>query len=282
MSGARAGGKGSGAIPGWHGGSPAAAPRPHVHASGPTLGRTVLRPLIGQATRGTLFRRRSLLVVILGLAPVLVAVLLGTSAVETPDTIARVLFTTLELPVVIPIAALVLGTGALGSEIEDGTVIHLLARPVGRGWIIVAKAIVAAGGAAGLAAVSTLLTALVLTGFGSLGLVLALTIGGAIGAATYAIVFVAVSAWTTRALVVGLGYVLLWEAVITSLFPGTRLLSIRVYAEGIAAGMAGRDAGELGTDVPIVPALVLVAVVVGLALRLGTTRLRRHEISDGG
>jgi ABC-2 type transport system permease protein len=271
-----------GGVPGWNTPTPAANPRPRVRASGPTLGRRALGPLVRQTIRGLVVRRRSILVVVLAFAPLLPALLLRSGAVGTPDTIARVLFSSLTLPVVVPIVALILGTGALGGEIEEGTVVHLLARPVGRAWIILAKVIVAAGASAVLAAASTLASTLVVAGLDSLSLLLALAVGAAIGAATYATAFVALSAWTTRALVGGLGYVLVWEVIITSLFPGTRLLSIRVYAEGIAAGLAGTDAGDLGTDVGIVQAVLLVVVVVILALRLATVRLRRHEISDGG
>ena len=247
------------------------------------LGAAVLAPLVGQAARGALGRRRNVLVVMLALAPVLVAILLSAGgAVGTPATLAREVFTSLQLTIVIPIVALVLGTSALGTEIEDGTVIHLLARPIGRGWIIFAKVLVAAGGSAALAAASTLVTGLLLLGLDWPQLLLALVVASAVSGATYATLFVALSAYTNRALAAGLGYVLLWEGFIASFFAGTRLLSIRVYGELIAAGLAGRDAGDLGTDVQPIVATALATIVVVVAVRLGTVRLRRHEVSDGG
>ena len=119
-------------------------------------------------------------------------------------------------------------------------------------------------------------------GVGSLGLTLAMIVGAAICGAVYAVVFVALSAWTSRALIVGLGYVMVWEAILTSLFPGARMLSIRVYAESVAAGLAGGDAGDLVAEVAMVPAVLLCLVVAAAALWLGRSRLRGHEVSQAG
>ena len=45
--------------------------------------------------------------------------------------------------VVLPVIALVVGTGVLGSEIDDGTVAHILAKPLPRSEIILSKLVVA-------------------------------------------------------------------------------------------------------------------------------------------
>ena len=45
--------------------------------------------------------------------------------------------------VVLPLIALVFGTAALGMELEDGTGVHLLTKPVERWQIIVVKTLVA-------------------------------------------------------------------------------------------------------------------------------------------
>ena len=46
---------------------------------------------------------------------------------------------------VLPLVALVLGTAALGSEIDDGTIVYLLIKPIARRWIVFATAVVACG-----------------------------------------------------------------------------------------------------------------------------------------
>ena len=51
----------------------------------------------------------------------------------------------LGLGVVLPVIALVVGTGVLGSEIDDGTIAHILAKPLPRSEIVLSKLAVAAG-----------------------------------------------------------------------------------------------------------------------------------------
>ena len=46
--------------------------------------------------------------------------------------------------VLLPLTALIIGTGVLGAEIDDGSAIHLLATPVRRGSVVVTKFAVAA------------------------------------------------------------------------------------------------------------------------------------------
>ena len=183
---------------------------------------------------------------------------------------------------VVPLVALILGTTAIGAEIDDGTVIHLLARPVGRSWIVLAKMLVAATSGVMLCGTSALLTGLLLVGLDVPRLVLGMLGGTAVAVIAYTAVFVTLSVWSGRALIVGLGYVLLWEGFIASFFSGTRLLSIREYGLAVAAGIAGSDAGSLAQDVAPVTGLVLVALVTIMAFVLGARRLARFEISDAG
>ena len=45
---------------------------------------------------------------------------------------------------VLPLTALIIGTSVLGAEIEDGSIVHLLATPVRRASVIASKYLVAA------------------------------------------------------------------------------------------------------------------------------------------
>ncbi len=49
----------------------------------------------------------------------------------------------LGLAVVLPVIALIVGTGVLGSEIDDGTLAHILAKPLPRREIVISKLVVA-------------------------------------------------------------------------------------------------------------------------------------------
>ena len=98
----------------------------------------VLGPLVDVTTRGLLGRRRILLVGLLALAPVgVAAVLVIGGTVGTTAQITRELYDSLVMTTVLPLVALILGTTAIGAEIDDGTVVHLLAKPVdapGSSW----------------------------------------------------------------------------------------------------------------------------------------------------
>jgi ABC-2 type transport system permease protein len=182
----------------------------------------------------------------------------------------------------VPLVALILGTTAIGAEIDDGTVVHILAKPVGRGWIVLAKILVAAIAGVVLCGTSILVTGLLLIRLDAPGLLFGMIAGSVVAVIAYTAIFVTLSVWTGRALIAGLAYVLLWEGFIASFFAGTRLLSIREYGLAVAAGIAGRDAGTLARDVPLATGLVLAAVVTVIAFVLGARRLARFEISDAG
>ena len=194
----------------------------------------------------------------------------------------RELFDSLVMTTILPLVALILGTTAIGAEIDDGTVVHLLAKPVGRGWIVLAKMLVAGTAGVALCGTSVLVTGLLLIRFDAPGLLVGMLVGSAISVIAYTAIFVTLSVWTGRALIGGLAYVLLWEGFIASFFSGTRLLSIREYGLAVAAGIAGPDAGTLARDVPLATGLVLAVVVTVLAFVLGARRLARFEISDQG
>src|SRR5688572_31695208 len=103
---------------------------------------SVMVPLIDVTLRGLLGRRRTLLLVLLAGLPVLIALLVRVSG-GRPDA-DRVL-DTLVVRTVMPLVALIVGTAAIGSEVEDGTAVYLLIKPIPRWQIVLAKSIVAAG-----------------------------------------------------------------------------------------------------------------------------------------
>lgn len=269
-------------VPGWPAAAPSAPPIPR-RPSAPVLGATVLGPLVDVTMRGLLGRRRILLVGLLALAPVgVAAILVVGGGLGTTAQITRQLYDSLVMTTVVPLVALILGTTAIGAEIDDGTVVHLLSKPVGRGWIILAKMLVAGTAGVMLCGTSTLLAGLLLVRLDSPGLLLGMLAGVVLSVISYTAVFVTLSVWTGRALIAGLAYVLLWEGLVASFFSGTRLLSIREYGLAVAAGIAGPEAGTLARDVSLVTGVVLAVVVTVVAFWLGARRLARFEISDAG
>jgi len=231
-------------------------------------------PIVAVTLRGLLGRRRTILMILLVALPVLIALLvrLADSRMDVDRILDAMLVRT-----VLPLVALVMGTAALGSELEDGTAVYLIVKPVPRWRIVGAKMVVAAGLTAALVVPSAVLTGLLAGGTGpALGTTVGFAVAAAAGGAAYACAFVGLSAFTSRALVIGLAYTMIWEGVLAGLLEGTRFLSIRQATLGLAGGLSGQpvESGSLDPGLSV----VIVVVAVGAAFVLGSIRLTRFEI----
>ena len=234
-------------------------------------------PVAAITLRSLLDQRRFWLMVLLAAVPVLLVII---GRVLGDAQFSERVFDQLVVQTVLPLVALVFGTGALGSDLEDGTIVYLLAKPGHRFRIVLAKGLVGAGITAALVVPATLLTgAIVTTQEPDLaGTTVAYAAAVAVGGAAYALGFMALSSVTSRALAVGLGYVLLWEGILAGLLPGTQTFSVRQATLGLADML-----GASGLDDPLDPTtsvLVLGVVIVG-SLLLATWRMSRDQIRGG-
>jgi ABC-2 type transport system permease protein len=237
-----------------------------------------LGPLTTVLVRGSLGRRRLLLMLLLVAVPVAIGLLIRLAG-GRPD--AGAVLDNLVVRLVLPLVALVLGTATLGSEIDDGTIIHLIVKPIARRWIVFAATIVAAGSTALLVVPSAVLTGLLASGTGAQALTttFAFAIACLLGGVAYAAVFVALSTVTSRALVVGLAYTLIWEGVLAGLLEGTRFFSIRQATLSIADALGGARRGADPLD-PTVAIVILVVAVVG-SLAVAIQRMSTFETRGG-
>ena len=237
---------------------------------------TVMVPIADVTLRGLLSRRRMVLLVLLAALPVLIGLLIRVAG-GRPDP-DRVL-DTLVVRFVMPLLALIVGTGVLGSEIDDGTAVYLMVKPIARWRIVLSKALVAAGLTAILVVPAVILTTVLLGGRGDVGTTMAgFAVACLVGGSAYAVAFLALSVFTTRAFLIGLGYVLIWEGVLAGLLEGTKFLSIRQATLGLTAALGVDVSGEpLAADVSV---LVLALVLVGGFL-IASWRLARFEIRGG-
>jgi ABC-2 type transport system permease protein len=87
----------------------------------------------------------------------------------------------------------------------------------------------------------------------------------------YNAVFVMISTATTRAIAVGLLYVVIWEALLSNFVSGARLLSVGHYGLGIANGFAHDPVLQAGLTVDT--SVVMGAVVTVASLVLATNLL---------
>jgi ABC-2 type transport system permease protein len=230
-----------------------------------TIASITARALLGRRRFAALLPLPALLV---GLAA------LAHALAPDPAEWGRPVIAGLGFAVVVPMIALIVGTGVIGAEIDDGTIVHVLATPVPRRDIVLTKLAVAVGISAVLSAVPMFVTGLIVS---SVRLGLGLALASAVAGAAYCAVFLALSVLTRRPVLVGLLYVLIWEGLLGNLLAGSRLLSIQQYALTIAT-RAG-DTPLLPANVSVPVAAVMSAAFVLVATTLTIDRLRSFTLT---
>jgi ABC-2 type transport system permease protein len=236
-------------------------------------------------TRATLGRKRALLFAIPAVVLIVLTLALKASRPPSRPWPSHVLGT-FGFSVLLPLTALIIGCSVLGAEIDDGSVIHLLATPVRRSSVILTKFAVATVLTMIFAAVPELIAALISGGgytepvitpgnppvftpgapINTASFALGLFVGALAGAVIYNAIFVMVSAATTRAIAVGLLYVLIWEAVLANFVSGARLLSVSHYCLGIANGIAHDTTLNAGLTVTVSVVMGTIITVAALVL----------------
>lgn len=223
--------------------------------------------------RGLLGRRRFLLLFPLPVLLVLLAVLSRALGVDPSEWGPSVLVG-LGLAVVLPVIALIVGTGVLGAEIDDGTVVHILTKPLPRWQIVLPKLAVAAGVTAVTVAVPLYVAGVLAS---SVRVGLALAAAASIGALAYCALFLALSLVTRRPVLLGLVYVLIWEGLLGNFVSGTKVLSIQQYVIALADRFAPTEL--LATDVSVPVAAVMSTLIVVGFTALAVDRLRSFSVA---
>ena len=237
----------------------------------------------GMSARQLLGQRRIILPALVALAPVLIAIVVRVVADDDAPPAAEVAANTLTglvVLVVLPLTTIILATSALGSEIEDGTAVYLLAKPVAR-WRILAGKLLAAWGAAAVIVLASAAVsgAVLLAGESGWNVLGGFVVALLAGSFAYSALFLMFSLLTTRALLAGLAYALIWEGVVTSFAPGVQRASIREYTLGIADLVSGAPASVIDAELGGALSLILMAVVSAIAVAIAARRLARFQLS---
>jgi ABC-2 type transport system permease protein len=225
--------------------------------------------------RGMLGRKRALLLLALPATLLVLAVIFRATGNYDPQT-ASILLQRYGLGTLLPLAALIAGTGVLGPEIDDGTIVFLLSKPVGRPVIVHTKLAVAVGLTVLFAAVPVLAAGLIMTGTAG-GLAVGFAVGALAGGAAYCAIFVLINVVSRHAVVFGLIYALIWESLIGGYVPGARELSVQQWALSITGALVSSPA--IHPDVALPAALALLAVATVGATILAGQRLRSLSIT---
>jgi ABC-2 type transport system permease protein len=241
-----------------------------------TIAMLTVRTLLG--------RRRALLLLVLpGVLLALAVVLRLTVDDASLVDVSVGLLGTFAIATVIPLLALIAGTGALGGEIDDGSIVYLLSKPISRHTIVVTKVAVAVAVTTVFGALPVLAAGWVLVG-GREGIAAGYGLGAFAAATAYCALFLLLSVLNRNAVVIGLIYTLVWETAIGGLVLGAGGISIQQWSLAVTRVVVGPDAERLGVTAAVRPQIsivMLLVVIVGgtwyAGRRLRSLRLTSAE-----
>jgi ABC-2 type transport system permease protein len=242
-----------------------------------------MNPVVMQLTvRGLLGRRRSILLLVLPVVLLGLAVLQRWASHGSPTQSAG-LTGNFALGTLLPLMCLLIGTGVIGPEIDDGSIVYLLNKPVPRRSILLAKLLVAL--------LTTLVFAVIpvaacaaIAGDQDFKLTSAFGVAALLAGIAYTTIFVALSVLSRNAVIIGLLYALLWEGVLGGYVPGVKDVSVRQWALAPAQHMLGADAAGYGVTSAVtvtVGITMLVVVTLGAGcLAIGKLKTLRLAAAD--
>ncbi|MGW7788190.1 ABC transporter permease subunit, partial [Streptomyces tricolor] len=161
--------------------------------------------------------------------------------------------------------------GAIAPDNDDGSVVYLLSKPLKRPTIIFTKLIVAIAVTMVFSAVPTLVAGLILNGNGQ-QIAVAYTVAALVSSIAYSALFLLLGTVSRHAVVFGLVYALVWEALFGSLVPGARTLSVQQWSLAVAHKVA--DGNLVTSEVGLTTATVLLIAVTVLATWYAGQKLR--------
>ncbi len=242
---------------------------------------------VTQLTIRQFLRAKSVLVVAgICAIPILFAVILqaaneSLSVSDMRDFLGRATFLDVFCSTLLPLAALVLSTAALGDEVEDKTLQYLTLKPMSRIRIVLEKFLGTLLVTVPIAWAALLAVWLVIS-WGDLeatrDLVWPMLIATIAGIAGFSSLFMLISLFVQRALLVGVFYVFVWEAALSQFLPGIRAISIRHYMQSIFYRLAEDPLINLDGASRLSTASVTLAVIVVVSLVLTAWRLRRMNL----
>ncbi|GAB3448119.1 ABC transporter permease [Actinophytocola sediminis] len=229
--------------------------------------------IMGLTTRALLGRRRVLM--LLPMPLVLIGLtLIAVSTGAQPENWGPLVFGGLGLAVILPLTALIVGSSVLGLEIDDGTITHLLTKPLPRSEIVMSKLCVAWLVTTIATGMPLAISALIA---GSGQLAIGLAAGALLGSLTYTALFLALSLITKRPVAVGLVYIMLWENLVVGFVDGAKVFSVQQHATTFANAVAQSD--MLNDTVALPTAMIIAAIFVVVGTWGATARLRSFALT---
>jgi ABC-2 type transport system permease protein len=225
--------------------------------------------------RGMLGRRRALLLFVLPAILLLLSVGLRLTHNNDLDT-ASALLTQFGLGALLPLLALLAGTGVIAPEIDDGQIMYLMTKPIARPVISTTKYLVAVALVIGFGVVPIFLSAVIMNGL-TAGLATGFALGALVGGMAYCALFIAIAVVSRFAVTIGLIYALVWENLLARYASGARTLSIRQWA--ISVTDLGTNATAVTSEVHSSTAIPMLIVLTALGVVFAGWKLRTLSVT---
>jgi ABC-2 type transport system permease protein len=225
--------------------------------------------------RGMLGRRRALLLFVLPAVLLFLSGGLRLAGYDDLDT-ANQLITQFGLGALLPLMALLAGTGVIAPEIDDGQIMYLMTKPIPRPLISTTKYLVAVALVIGFGVVPIFVSAVILTGF-TANLSIGFALGSLVGGIAYCALFIAIAVVSRFAVTIGLIYALVWENLLARYASGAKTLSIRQWA--ITITDKATDATSVTSDVHTTTAVPMLIALTALGVAFAGWKLRTLSIT---
>lgn len=225
-----------------------------------TISKLALQALLG--------RRRFFLLLAF---PVLLIALVALITALTDGDAAFEVLPGLGYPLVLPLVAILAASSVLGPEVDDGSIVYLLSKPVSRYGVALSKWLVALAATLVAGSLAILIASLIT---GDTTRAVAMFVGAVVAGTAYSALFLAISAVTRHAVIASLMFVLIWESLLGNLFTGIAWLSIGQW--GIRIGHEVSD--QLPDPANLTWAILASLVVTVAGVWFAGDRLRSFSL----
>jgi ABC-2 type transport system permease protein len=228
-------------------------------------------------------RRRLWLAVAFSLAPALFTLIFRVfvdDGAASEATFFNTLIREIVVGTLVPLAALVFGTTAFGGEVDDGTLIYLLVKPIQRWQVLASKFVVSVLSTLAVGLPAIVLPWLMLSGPEiTLRVAESYVAGAAVGAVLYSAGFLALGLANKRSLVIGLLYVVSFEGILSRSLPGFKSLSVREFSLAVSQAVSG-GAVVIQNAVSTSTVWWMGSIILVGALYWTAMRLVRYEVAE--
>ena len=212
--------------------------------------------------RGMLSRRRALLLFLLPALLLVLSVGLRVSGYSDLDN-ATMLLTQFGLGALLPLLALLAGTGVISPEIDDGQIMYIMTKPIARPVISTTKYVVAVVLVVAFGVVPIFISGIIMTGM-TAGLATGFALGALVSGIAYCALFIAIAVVSRFAVTIGLIYALVWENLIARYASGAKTLSIRQWGITVTDMVTDATAVKAGVATSTAVPLLIVVTVAGV------------------